>query len=160
MVLLVTSKNRTKHSRKVNEMHRDRKRVFVDQLKWDVPHSNDLEIDSFDNEDAEYLLVADIATNDHLGSMRLLPTDRPHILGNLFPELCEGSVPTGPDIREITRLCLSRRLKCADRRVVFHRLVTALTEYALRTHPVRTAATDGLLGVLASYLPRKASTPS
>ena len=29
-----------------------------------------------------------------------------------------------------------------------------------RTHPVRTAATDGLLGVLASYLPRKASTPS
>lgn len=30
----------------------------------------------------------------------------------------------------------------------------------LGTHPVRTAATDGLLGVLASYLPRKASTPS
>ncbi|QNG49075.1 ATP-binding protein [Sphingobium yanoikuyae] len=29
-----------------------------------------------------------------------------------------------------------------------------------RTHPVRTAATDGLLGDLASYLPRKASTPS
>ena len=28
------------------------------------------------------------------------------------------------------------------------------------THPVRTAATDGLLGDLASYLPRKASTPS
>lgn len=28
------------------------------------------------------------------------------------------------------------------------------------THPARTAATDSLLGVLASYLPRKASTPS
>ena len=29
-----------------------------------------------------------------------------------------------------------------------------------RTHPARTAATDGSLRDLASYLPRKASTPS
>ncbi|MEZ7274651.1 hypothetical protein NYF14_14485 [Sphingobium sp. 10 DY56-G10] len=32
--------------------------------------------------------------------------------------------------------------------------------YANCTHPVRTAVIDGLLGDLASYLPRKASTPS
>ena len=131
MVLLVTSRNKAAHSRAMHEMHRDRKRVFVDQLKWDVPHSDDLEIDSFDNDEAEYLLVSDVATHEHLGSMRLLPTDRPHILGSLFADLCDGPVPTGSDVREITRLCLSRRLKSAERRLVFHRLVTALAEYAL-----------------------------
>lgn len=131
MVLLVTSRNKASHHKAMYEMHRDRKRVFVDQLKWDVPHSDELEIDNFDNEAAEYLLISDLGTHEHLGSMRLLPTDRPHILGGLFAELCEGEVPAGPDIREITRLCLSRRLKSADRRLVFHRLTTALAEYAL-----------------------------
>jgi hypothetical protein len=38
--------------------------------------------------------------------------------------------------------------------------IEELCERVEGTHPVRTAATDGLLGVLASYLPRKASTPS
>lgn len=133
MVLLVTSRNRSAYAAEIEAMHRDRKRVFIDQLKWDLPPAGDLEIDAFDNDYAEYLVVCDARTQEHLGSMRLLPTDRSHILGNLFPSLCEEGVPSGPEIREITRLCLSRRLKSAERRIVFHRLVTALVEYALLT---------------------------
>lgn len=133
MVLLVTSKNRHAHASDIGEMYRGRQRVFVDQLEWDVSHDGDREVDGFDNDYAEYLLISDVDTREHLGSMRLLPTDRPHMLGHLFPHLCDEGVPSGPDIREISRLCLSRELEGAERRLVFHRLVTALAEYALLT---------------------------
>jgi acyl-homoserine lactone synthase len=131
MVLLVTQKNRAEHAAILENMHRERKCVFVDQLKWDVPCEGDIERDQFDDAAAEYLIIADASTGAHLGSMRLLRTDKPHILGSLYPHLCERIVPASPDIREITRLCLSRKLKSADRRMVFHRLVTALVEYGM-----------------------------
>lgn len=114
-------------------MFRDRKRVFVDILKWNVPVIGDYEIDHFDNEDAEYIIISDPETGAHWGSMRMLRTDRPHILDSLFPMLCEGEVPCGPDIRELTRLCLSPDLRARDRRKVRNRLFTSAVEYALMT---------------------------
>src|SRR3546814_5073717 len=57
-----------------------RKSVFVDLLKWDVPVlEGRYEIDQFDDEYARYLILADRG-DGHLGSARLLPTMRPHIL--------------------------------------------------------------------------------
>jgi N-acyl-L-homoserine lactone synthetase len=131
VVMLVNSENYGRHSAELAHMYRERKRVFVDMLKWDIPCDGPFERDQFDDEFAEYLLVSDPETGDHLGSMRLLRTDRPHILGSLFPELCGDQVPTGPTIREVTRLCLSPRLRARDRLQVRNRLFTALVEYGL-----------------------------
>lgn len=112
-------------------MFEARKAVFVDLLKWDLPVlGGRFEIDQFDDEQARYLIVEDRA-GGHLGSARLLPTDRPHILGDLFPNLCSGPVPTGPTVREITRFCLDRRQSAASRRIVRNRLVTGLVADAL-----------------------------
>ena len=73
-------------------MFEDRKKVFVDLLKWDVPVLDGrFEIDGFDNSHATYIIIAD-DQGDHLGSARLLPTTRPHILNMLFAELCAGAV--------------------------------------------------------------------
>src|SRR5437762_10551857 len=83
----------------VRSMFADRKRVFVDMLGWDVPHDEVAERDEFDRADSEYLIFA--RGDDHIASLRLLRTDRSHLLGSVFPELCEGDVPSGPDIREI-----------------------------------------------------------
>jgi N-acyl-L-homoserine lactone synthetase len=111
-------------------MHRDRKRVFVDRLGWkiDVVDSQ-FEIDQFDNTDAVYLVVHDEAANRHLGSVRLLPTTKPHILGTMFPHLCADAAPTGEDIWEITRLCTAPELSNA--RPVREAISLALTEFAL-----------------------------
>jgi acyl-homoserine lactone synthase len=112
-------------------MHRDRKRVFVDLLKWNVPViGGEFEVDQFDHSGAIYLICADEDGN-HRGSIRLLPTTRPHILGTLFPELCEGPVPTGPNVYEITRGCLSPRLRAPERLRVRNQLTTAAVEFAL-----------------------------
>ena len=108
-----------------------RKSVFVDLLKWDVPVlANAFELDQFDDEHACYLILTD-CSHRHLGSARLLPTTRPHILGSLYPQLCEVPVPAGPAKFEITRFCLDRSLRAAERRNVRNALVIALVDHAL-----------------------------
>jgi acyl-homoserine lactone synthase len=108
-----------------------RKSVFVDLLKWDVPVlDGQFEVDQFDDEHAVYLILA-TSDGEHLGSARLLPTTRPHILGDLYPFLCAGPVPAGESVFEITRFCLDRRLRAPARRAVRDTLVTALAGHAL-----------------------------
>ncbi len=112
-------------------MFEARKRVFVDLLKWDVPVLADAyELDQFDNPDANYLILVD-RDNRHRASARLLRTDRPHILGGLYPSLCDDRVPSGLDVREITRFCIEPTLTRPERRAARNQLVTALVDHAL-----------------------------
>lgn len=114
-------------------MFEDRKSVFVDLLKWDLPVLDGrFEVDEFDNQLASYVIIAD-EHGDHLGSARLLPTTREHILGSLFSGLCAAPPPRGPQIFEITRFCLSRRQNSASRRATRNQLVSALVWHALET---------------------------
>lgn len=108
-----------------------RKSVFVDLLGWDVPViDNTYEIDQFDDAHARYLILTD-DDGTHLASARLLPTTREGILSGLFPMLCDGPTPAAPDVFEITRFCLDRRLRSTERRLARDALVMALADYAL-----------------------------
>jgi N-acyl-L-homoserine lactone synthetase len=110
-----------------------RKRVFVDLLGWNVPVlDGKFEIDQFDDPRATYVIVSG-ESGDHRASARLLQTTGPHILGDLFPKLCEREVPTGPDVLEITRFCLDRSLSASTRLQARNRLVSALVAFALRS---------------------------
>ncbi|WP_448585139.1 acyl-homoserine-lactone synthase [Thermaurantiacus sp.] len=133
MVQVIDRQNREREWATRLAMHADRKAVFVDRLKWDVPVVDGrYEVDEFDTEHAIYLVATTPSTGEHLGSVRLLPTDRRHLLGDLFPMLVEGEVPRGPDVYEITRLCTSPRLADWEaHNAVRERLATALIEYAL-----------------------------
>lgn len=108
-----------------------RKSVFVDLLKWDVPVlAGRYEVDQFDDPNAQYLILAD-RDGTHLASARLLPTVHPHILGSFYECLCEQEPPQGPDIFEITRFCLDRRLNASERRQARDSLICALVDHAL-----------------------------
>jgi acyl homoserine lactone synthase/acyl-homoserine lactone synthase len=112
-------------------MFEARKRVFIDLLKWDLPVlAGKYELDQFDNPDATYLVLTDEDAG-HLASTRLLRTDRPHILGELFPDLCAQEAPSGPTVREITRFCLEPTLRAPERRRMRNQLVSVLVEHAL-----------------------------
>ena len=133
MVIVESGLKQTSGNRTLRSMFEDRKSVFVDLLKWDLPVLDGrFELDQFDDEHATYLIIAG-EDGDHLASARLLPTTRPHILGDLFAGLCAGPPPSGEQVVEITRFCLSRRQNAAARRQARNQLVSALAAYALET---------------------------
>ena len=114
---------------RMTSMFADRKRLFVDLMRWTVPVVDDhYEVDQFDDANAIYLIAVEDGV--HVGSMRLLATDRPHILDTLFPELCAAGAPTGTGIAEITRLCLPSRLGTARRLEIRNRLISAMVDHA------------------------------
>jgi N-acyl-L-homoserine lactone synthetase len=130
---LVLPESRLEYAAPLMQMHHDRKRVFVDTLGWKLasPYSW-LEVDDFDDHRAVYLLARSALTGDHEGSVRLLPTTGPHMLSNLFSDLCSDTVPAGEEIWEISRL-VSRPNSAPGASVVrVHRLLAlALAEFAL-----------------------------
>ncbi|CAN5173001.1 N-acylhomoserine lactone synthase [soil metagenome] len=110
-----------------------RKAVFVDLLKWHVPVlEGRYEVDQFDTAHARYLIMTD-REGQHLGSARLLPTTKPHILDTLYPQLCAEGPPCSEQVYEITRFCLDRGLRADDRRIVRNMLVGMLVDHALAT---------------------------
>ncbi len=113
------------------EMHHDRKQVFVDRFGWRLPAMGSwLEVDQFDDEYAIYLL-ARCPAGRHRGSVRLLPSSRPHMLNSLFSHLCPGGVPVGDDCWEISRLVTRPPDAPGTALLRVHRLLAlALVEFA------------------------------
>ena len=131
MLLIADAASRPHQVPALRSMFEARKRVFVDLLRWNVPVlEGRFEVDQFDGAEDVYLIVAD-ERGEHLGSARLLPTLRPHILDSLFPELCAGSPPRGIDVLEITRFCLGRGQTAERRLQTRNRLVAGIVDYAL-----------------------------
>lgn len=151
MIRLINCENGAAYPSLVRSMHADRKRVFVDMLGWKLAHDGEYERDQFDDADAEYLILTDRATGEHLASMRLLRTDRPHLMTEVFSHLCEDGVLAGPDVREITRFCVAPRGRAADRRLARNMLVRSMVEYALLTG-IRTFTAACNMGFLAEVL--------
>lgn len=112
-------------------MHSHRKRVFVDTLGWQIgPRESWLEVDQFDDEFAVYIIAVD-EDERHLGSVRLLPTTRPHMLGTVFADLCPGGAPMGPDIWEVSRFLATPEGSGGSNILKVHRLLAvALVEFA------------------------------
>ena len=101
-VHVVNSANRRQYLDEIEQMHRHRHRVFVGMMGWKALESPDgLDIDEFDTPHATYLVAIDDGVVR--GSLRLIPSWRPHMLKNLFPDYVEGEAPSGPGVWEWTR---------------------------------------------------------
>lgn len=131
MIDIIGTQHRAAFANAFDTMFADRKALFVDLLGWDVPVVDDrYEIDQFDDAQAVYVVALD-AAGDHRGSLRLLPSNRPHILDSLFAPLCAAGVPRGSSVWEITRLCLPSRLGAARRLAIRNQLISAMVDHAL-----------------------------
>jgi N-acyl-L-homoserine lactone synthetase len=132
MIDVVLPENRFAFASALLQMHHDRKRVFVDRLGWNLPSRESwLEVDEFDNEYAVYLIARARSTDRHQGSVRLLPSTRPHVLGTLFPSLCANGVPVSERCWEISRFVAPPTEKSGTAVVRVHRMLAlALVEFA------------------------------
>ncbi|HWL46277.1 MAG TPA: acyl-homoserine-lactone synthase [Sphingomonadaceae bacterium] len=115
------------------QMYHDRKRVFVDELGWELKNRGSwLELDDYDNDAAVYLMARDAESGAHRGSVRLLPTTGPHMMDGVFPDLCADGVIRSPSCWEISRLVASVEGKAGTRLLRVHRLLAlALVEFAM-----------------------------
>jgi acyl-homoserine lactone synthase len=109
MLHIVAGDNRALYGREIEEFHRLRKAVFVDELGWRIPvQPGGLEIDQYDDERAVYGFSFD--ANEQLTmACRYRPTDDRSLLMDVFAHaLAPGEPdPTGPGVWEITRgICL------------------------------------------------------
>lgn len=133
MIDLISPDKRWRYAAPLMQMHRDRKLVFVDSLGWRLRAPGSwLEVDEYDNDHAVYLMARDEASGDHRGSVRLLPTTRPHMLEEVFGALCLDGPPQRDDIWEISRLVTSPTGLPGTRVLAVHRLLAlALIEFGL-----------------------------
>src|SRR6185369_2500150 len=132
MIDVVTKDNAHLYGEALEEMFRLRHDVYVKERNWtDLARPDGLERDQFDNENATYLIAFDDGRVS--GSVRLLPTVTPHLLGDLFPQLCEAQpVPRSEDIMEITRLCAHADYRQPGKKsFVIDRLATGMFEHAM-----------------------------
>lgn len=80
-----------------------RYRVFVEKLGWELQCEAGLEYDQFDRDDTVYVVAQDDDGNI-IGMARLLPTTRPYLLGEVFPQLMNGMpIPETEEVWELSR---------------------------------------------------------
>ncbi|MFC4009092.1 acyl-homoserine-lactone synthase [Nonomuraea purpurea] len=84
-------------------MFRLRHTVFYERLRWDVHSLHGREHDFYDDCDPVYVISYD--RREVTGCVRLLPTDGPYMLRDVFPEtLRGGQAPRDPAVWEASRL--------------------------------------------------------
>lgn len=125
-IKIVERNDRWRFSRTLMEMHYHRKRVFVDDMGWQLAAPGCwLEVDQFDHDHAVYILAISPEDGAHLGSVRLLPTTRPHMLGTVFQDLCPEGSPEGDDVWEVSRLVAAPEQSQGTNLVRIHRMLAA-----------------------------------
>ncbi len=106
MITIVYGYERDERPELFEEMFRQRKKIFIDEKKWDIKAvDGEFEIDEFDRDDTAY--VCSLLPDGSLGgSVRLLSTLTDHMASgpfkSLFPELTVRS----PTIWEATRFAV------------------------------------------------------
>jgi acyl-homoserine lactone synthase len=100
----IDASNRAEYQAELEDHFRIRHDIYVDERRWlDLARPDRREVDAFDTPDTIYLLGIAPGRGVVAGS-RLVPSLKPHLMSEVFPDLAHGSVPRAKDIFEWTRI--------------------------------------------------------
>ncbi|MGO9484483.1 MAG: acyl-homoserine-lactone synthase [Rhodomicrobium sp.] len=106
MIYIVSGQDATQYPSLMEQVYRLRHQVFVEELNWsDLWSADGLERDQFDRPDAVHQIC--VRDGKVAGYQRMLPTVEPHLLSDVFPDLCQGPAPRGLDTFELSRYCVA-----------------------------------------------------
>lgn len=133
MIHVVTQKNRELYEDALQDMYRMRYRAAVEEMGWRIEvDENGRDIDEFDYPDTVYMLHFN--DDGSVGACgRLNPTNRPHLMSEVFPNMCEDGVPIGDNIYEYSRYLIERKGKTQQEFMKSWMLITqAVNEYCIQ----------------------------
>lgn len=101
----VDATNRDRYAQFVEQHYRIRHDIYVGERRWmELARPDGRDVDQFDTDDATYLLGIEPGRGVVAGS-RLVPTMKPHLMSEVFPELAKvRGLPRAPDVMEWTRI--------------------------------------------------------
>jgi acyl-homoserine lactone synthase len=132
MITLITDANRKEYADLLDQAYRLRHEVFVEEMGWEVLRRPDgRDIDKFDGPGKVEMIAEDCGMV--VGYQRLLPTLRPYLLSEVYPQLCDGEIPRGQNLYEWTRFAVARSHRGDARSLgpVALDLVTAFVEWGM-----------------------------
>ena len=93
-----------------------RHKIFVIEKKWEALRRSDgLEIDQFDTNDAIHIAFLD--NDDVVAYSRLLPTTKPHLLSDVYPQMINGAINYRQNhVYEWTRFCVEGKYRESRKR--------------------------------------------
>jgi N-acyl-L-homoserine lactone synthetase len=92
------------------KMFRQRYEIFVKEKGWKIKSYNGIEFDQYDTAETLYLIDLDRYGNV-AASTRMIRTDQPIMLADVFADMCERPIPRGPHCWELTRGAMSKNLR-------------------------------------------------
>lgn len=109
-----------------------RYKLLVDGQYWNLSRFQGMEYDQYDTPASTYLVWQDDKGNVR-GSVRVVPTDRPYMIRDIWPELIENCpLPESLSVWEATRFCVDSALPREQRQRIKHELVLAFLEFGLK----------------------------
>lgn len=114
------------HGSAFHEYLKLRKSFFVDELKWDIPHDDSVEMDQYDNPCAHYSLVMKggrvvggarvMPTSSEWGSHSYMLRDAMHGRLSQIPSVAMPTDISTESVWECTRLLISNEMGCRSER--------------------------------------------
>jgi acyl-homoserine lactone synthase len=135
MIDVITSQNAVLYKDALEGMFRLRHRIFVERMGWEALRKPDgIEKDQFDTPDAVYLVLQDDKSGAVIGTHRLLPSLKPHLFSELFPEMCNvHGLQRGQNIYELNRTCVDEEyLDKRQQEWARQQIIAGLVEFSYR----------------------------
>ncbi|WP_084833921.1 acyl-homoserine-lactone synthase [Mesorhizobium sp. L48C026A00] len=127
---VVTHQNRSLYDAEWDSYLRWRHEIYVHEKKWRPASPEGRELDQFDTPDATYILGFE--DGELVTAARLIPTDKPHLVSEIFPHMCEiKGLPNRPDWAEWTRTFVVPDRRTAGRRGILTQICCAVMEFCL-----------------------------
>lgn len=123
MIVFVEQNQYAVRANLISQTFTTRKKVFVDEMKWDIPVTNGQEVDKYDQLGAAYVILTDDERRNAYASLRLLPSTGPTLLYDVFSKtIPDGAALSAPGIFECTRFCVDEEL---DAKRTYYRHIPA-----------------------------------
>ena len=133
-VHVITGSNRHLYETELDEHHRIRHRIYVEELHWRglTPRADKREYDQFDTDQTVYLLG--VENGRVVGGLRLVPTTGPHLIGDVFSRFAsERGVVRRPDVAEWTRIfAVPERREETSGAKVASTVIASMIDYGLQ----------------------------